>query len=273
MNRLPTLEEAFQAARSQGRAALMPYFTIGYPDLLTSFAIVQGIAQAGADIIELGIPFSDPLADGPTIQHSTQVALQNGVTLETCLTFVRQLRQSGVTVPLLLMGYYNPIFSFGEERFVHLASECGAQGLIIPDLPPEEAGGLRQACQHLGLAMIHLIAPTTPPERIRSIAEHTSGFLYVVSVTGVTGAREELPPELVEFIQQVRAVTELPLALGFGISRPQQAVMYGRWVDGVIVGSALIEFVRRSENPIQAATAFVREFRTALESIFSAKKA
>lgn len=266
MDTIQSIEQAFEVARLQGRAALMPYFTIGYPDLPTSLAIVQAVAEAGADLIELGIPFSDPLADGPTIQHSTQVALQNGVTLETCLHFVTELRQSGVTIPLLLMGYYNPIFSFGEERFAQMASESGAQGAIIPDLPPEEATELRAACERVGLAMVHLVAPTTPPQRIRFIAERSQGFLYVVSVTGVTGARQSLPAHLLDFIQEVRLWTSLPLALGFGVSTPEQAATYGKWVDGVIVGSALIDVVRRSENSLTAAAEFVDSLRRALEN-------
>ncbi|MCX8062340.1 MAG: tryptophan synthase subunit alpha [Anaerolineales bacterium] len=266
MDTIQSIEKAFEFARFQNRAALMPYFTIGYPDLLTSLAIVQAIAESGADLIELGIPFSDPLADGPTIQHSTQVALQNGVTLETCLRFVEQLRQKGVTIPLLLMGYYNPIFSYGEERFVQLASGNGAQGVIIPDLPPEEAGELRRACERVGLAMVHLVAPTTPQQRIRFIAERSRGFLYVVSVTGVTGARQSLPPQLLDFIQEVRSVTSLPLALGFGVSTPEQAATYGHYVDGVIVGSALIDVVRRSEHPLQEAAAFIQAMHKALEN-------
>lgn len=269
MNTVSTIEQAFERARSQGRAALMPYFTIGYPDRQTSFEIIRAIAEAGADLIELGIPFSDPLADGPTIQHSTQVALQNGVTLNHCLHFIRQLRESGLMIPLLLMGYYNPIFSFGEDRFARLASENGAQGVIIPDLPPEEAGELRQSCDQVGLAMVHLVAPTTPLERIRFISERSRGFLYVVSVTGVTGARQSLPPQLIEFLQKVRSVTSLPLALGFGVSSPEQAATYGRIVDGVIVGSALIDTVRRSDNPVLAAAEFVRALRMALEGVRS----
>lgn len=261
-----SVQQTFEKVRFQGRAALMPYFTIGYPDVETSLAIVEAIATAGADLIELGIPFSDPLADGATIQRSTQVALHNGVTLESCFAFVRQLRQRGVTIPLFLMSYYNPIFSLGEERFARLAAESAVQGVIIPDLPPEEAGGMRKFCDRVGLALVHLVAPTTPPQRMRFIAEHSRGFLYVVSVTGVTGARKNLPAELLAFLRQVRRMSELPIALGFGISSPQQAARYGRFVDGVIVGSALIERVTGAEQPILAAAEFVRQFRTAMEA-------
>lgn len=267
MNTKLSIEQTFRIVRSQGRAALMPYFTIGYPDLDTSIAIIQAIAASGADLIELGIPFSDPLADGPTIQQSTQIALRNGVNLEICLRIVRQLRQSGVTVPLILMGYYNPIFSFGEERFAMLAAECGAQGLIIPDLPPEESGELRLYCDRVGLSLIHLVAPTTPRERIRFIAERSRGFIYVVSVTGVTGARQSLPPDLIDFIRKIRSVSRLPLALGFGVSTPEQAAVYGQSVDGIIVGSALIDVVRYAQDPVQAAAEFVRSFCQSMENL------
>ncbi len=267
MKPLQQIEQSFEHCRLQGRAALMPYFTIGYPDFNTSLQIVQAIVEAGADLIELGIPFSDPLADGPTIQHSTQIALQNGITLERCLNFVSQLRQGGVTIPLLLMGYYNPIFSYGEERFILAASQSGAQGFIIPDLPPEEASQMRQLCEKHQLALIHLIAPTTPTERIRFVADRSTGFLYVVSVTGVTGARRNLPPQLVDFLQRVRSLTSLPLALGFGVSSPEQAATFSRWVDGIIVGSALIDVVRMSKRPVEAAAEFVSELRLALENV------
>ncbi|GAB4475304.1 MAG: tryptophan synthase subunit alpha [Anaerolineales bacterium] len=266
MNTKVSIEQTFYVVRSQGRAALMPYFTIGYPDIDTSIAIIQAMAASGADLIELGIPFSDPLADGPTIQQSTQIALRSGVTLEICLHTLQRLRQSGVSTPLLLMGYYNPIISFGEERFAKLAAEGGAQGIIIPDLPPEESEDLRLSCNQVGLSLIHLVAPTTPLQRIRFIAEKSQGFIYVVSVTGVTGARQSLPQDLIDFIRSVRSVSALPLALGFGISTPQQAATYGRYVDGVIVGSALIEKVRQSDRPVRAAAEFVRSFRLAMEN-------
>lgn len=264
MNTLERIQRTFELARAEGRAAFMPYFTIGYPDLPASFEIVWAMAESGADLIELGIPFSDPLADGPTIQYSTQIALHHGITLQTCLHFVKNLRERGLTTPIFLMGYYNPIFNYGEEQFVKEASECGVQGVIIPDLPPEEAGELRRNCRDHSLAMVHLVAPTTPPTRIQRIAELSQGFLYVISVTGVTGARETLPPYLLDFLQDVRAVTSIPLAVGFGVSTPEQAARLGQLVDGVIVGSALIEVVRRAEEPSQAVRTFVHELQAAM---------
>lgn len=245
----------------KGRPALMPYFTLGYPDYETSLDVVQACAEAGADALELGIPFSDPLADGPTIQHSTQVALQNGMTVRHCLEAVAELRRRGVTVPLVLMGYLNPILAYGLEDFVAASAAAGADGFIVPDLPPDEADALQAACRQHGLDLIFLLAPNSPPDRIRLVTERSSGFVYLVSVTGVTGARAQLPPELADFVRRVRAVTAKPLAVGFGIATPQQAAAVGKLADGVIVGSALIRAVQGSARPAEDAAAFVRALR------------
>ena len=261
---LERIASSFQRAAAAGRAALMPYYTLGYPTPEASLAVVEAIAQAGADLIELGLPFSDPLADGPTIQHSTQVALEQGMTMGRCLEMVSSLRRGGVRQPLLLMGYTNPILAYGIERFVDAAAAAGADGLIVPDLPPEEAAALEAACLTSGLALIFLLAPTSTPERIGIVAAHSSGFIYLVTVTGITGARETLPPDLHGFIQRVRAVTGKPLAVGFGIATPVQAHNVGQIADGVIVGSALIQAVEQSQTPAQAAGAFVRGLKEAL---------
>jgi tryptophan synthase alpha chain len=242
----------------------MPYFTLGFPTQSASLQIVSAIAQAGADLIELGIPFSDPLADGPTIQHSTQVALAHGMSVRHCLEIVAQLRLSGVSQPLLLMGYYNPILSYGVGRFVEDAAQAGADGLIIPDLPPEEAGELENHCRAQQLALVFLVAPTSTPERLALVAAHSTGFLYLVSLTGVTGARDRLSSGLEAFIGRVRKVTSLPLAIGFGISTPLQAGQAGRLADGVIVGSALIQAAGQSDHPVEAAGAFVEGFKEAI---------
>jgi tryptophan synthase alpha chain len=234
---------AFAAARDDGRAALMPYYTLGYPDAATSAAVVRAIAEAGADLIELGVPFSDPLADGRTIQRSTQVALRQGMNVRRCLEIVADLRRDGVRQPLLLMGYFNPILAYGPARFVADAVSAGADGLIVPDLPPEEAGELESACRPLGCALVYLLAPTASPERIREVAGRASGFLYLVSVTGVTGARATLSADLADFVARARSATALPLAVGFGISTSAQAAQVGRIADGVIVGSKLIDVV------------------------------
>ena len=265
MTGLEHIAQAFAVARANRRAALIPYFTIGYPDLATSRAVVEAIAASGADLIELGLPFSDPLADGPTIQRSTQVALENGVTLHVCIDFVRRMRKKGVVQPLVLMGYYNPILAYGVDSFAADAASAGADGLIVPDLPPEEAGALSSACQQNGLALIFLVAPTTPEQRLRRVATQTSGFLYIVSLTGVTGARRSLSEGLPALIQRARSATDKSLAVGFGISTPEQAARVGALADGVIVASALIDAVSKSETPALTAGNFVSSLRLALE--------
>ena len=196
MDGITHISETFAAVRRQSRAALMPYFTLGYPDPQVSFEIVQAIAASGADLIELGLPFSDPLADGPTIQHSTQLALEHGMTIALCLELAADLRHAGVSQPLLLMGYYNPLLAFGIGRFAAAAAAAGADGLIVPDLPVEEAAELETACREQGLALVYLLAPTSAPERARLLGKHSSGFLYLVSLRGVTGAREALGADL-----------------------------------------------------------------------------
>lgn len=264
MNGIEHIKGTFSKTRAEGRGALMPYFPLGYPNVELSVEIITAIAKAGADLIELGIPFSDPLADGPTIQYSTQVALEQGVTLAHCLEMTATLRKHGVEQPLLLMGYYNPILSFGLEHYVARAAAAGADGFIIPDLPVEEAGELENLCKESGLALVYLAAPTTPPERLSMIARHTSGFLYLVSVTGVTGARSQLSDHLEDLLHKVRNSCQAPIAVGFGISTPDQTRQVGQLADGVIVGSALVQKVRQAALPAEEAAEFVRSLRQAL---------
>jgi len=254
-------------AFSNGHSALMPYFTIGFPDFETSLNVIEACVEAGADLMELGIPFSDPLADGPTIQHSTQVALENGINVARCLEAVATLRKRGVTIPLILMGYYNPILAYGVEKFVEAAAQAGASGFIIPDLPPDEAAEMETLCEQYGLGLVHLLPPNSTPERIRFVADHSRGFVYLVAVLGITGARQEIPLELENFIQRVRAETDKPLAVGFGISTPDQAATVAQVADGVIVGSALIKVVRQAENPSGAAEQFVLGLKNALSPV------
>jgi tryptophan synthase alpha chain len=255
---------AFSASRADGRAALMPYYTAGFPDLATSEEVLVAVARAGADLIEIGVPFSDPLADGPVIQRSTQIALDKGMTAEKCVELVRRLRARGVAQPLVLMGYANPIVSYGITRYVTDVAAAGGDGLIVPDLPIEEAEELESACAEAGLALIFLAAPTSPAERLERIAARTTGFLYLVSLTGVTGARESLPVDLADFVARARAVARTPVAVGFGIARPEQAAAVGRLADGVIIGSALIKAVAAANEPLTAAAEFVRSMREAL---------
>ena len=247
---------AISGAQEHKLAALMPYFTIGYPTIDESLKIISAIASQ-SDLLELGVPFSDPIADGKTVQRSSQRALENGVTTAICLQLVRSLRNQGIDIPVLLMGYYNPILAYGEEKFVNDAADSGVDGFIVPDLPPEEAGSLKVAATKRGLALIYFVAPTSNQHRIELVASEATGFIYVVSVTGVTGARKKLEMDLAQLVAQVRARSNLPVAVGFGISTPAQAAEVGRYADGVIVGSALIDAVDRGGDKALAASEFV----------------
>lgn len=231
---------AFAQARAEQRAALLSYLTLGYPTPDLSLALLEAAAAGGADLLELGVPFSDPLADGPVIQRATHAALQQGMTVARCLEMADWLRQRGIRTPFLLMGYYNPILAYGEEAFCRDCARTGVDGLIVPDLPPEEGESLEEACGRHGLGLVYLLAPTSPPERLRLVIERSQGFVYLVSVTGITGPRERLPADLAAFIARVRAATDKPLAVGFGIATPEQARQVAALADGVIVGSALV---------------------------------
>jgi tryptophan synthase alpha chain len=211
------------------------------------------------------VPFSDPLADGATIQAASQHALDNGMTLATCLEQAAMLRARGVTVPFVLMGYYNPIFQMGLARFAQAAVAAGIDGIIVPDLPPEESDDLRAALRESGIDVIFLLAPTSADDRVRYVIDRASGFLYLVSLVGVTGARDRLPPELEAFVARVRAIADLPLTVGFGISSPVQAARVARIADGAIVGSALIKAIGASAKPVEAARAFVASLRAGIE--------
>ncbi len=260
---LPRIAAAFARAGRQGRAALMPYFTAGFPDLPTSEAVLRAVAAAGADLIELGVPFSDPLADGPTIQQAAQTALAQGITPGHCLELVARLRANGMAQPVMLMSYVNPILAYGVARYVADAAAVGADGLIVPDLPVEEADEVEAACAAAGLALTYLVAPTSTPARLEAIARRTTGFLYLVALTGVTGARAALPAGLADLVARARRVATTPLAVGFGISRPEHVRAAGALADGVIVGSALIRAVAESNDPVAAAAAFVQALRQA----------
>ena len=265
MTGLKRISSTFQSTRAAGRAALMPYFTLGFPTPQSSLEIIETIASSGADLIELGMPFSDPLADGPTIQHSTQIALQQGMTVAGCLDLTAELRSRGLALPLILMGYVNPILAFGVERFVIEATDAGADGFIVPDLPFEESEVMQDACAAHQRALIFVLAPTSTSVRLTAVIERGAGFIYLVSLTGITGARSELPPDLEAFVQRVRKLTSTPLAVGFGVSTPAQAQAVGRLADGVIVGSALIDAVQGAEDLSRAAGGFVGDLRAALE--------
>jgi len=221
------------------------------------------LAKSGCDIIELGIPFSDPLADGGTIQQASFKALQNGVSPKICLDVAKELR-SKVETPLVFMGYFNPIFSYGVEKFCIACAKSGIDGLIIPDLPPEESTQLDTSTRKCGIDLIYLLAPTSPPERLKLVAERSRGFVYLVSVTGVTGARGKLPTDLEAFVARVRKVTDKPLCVGFGIATGEQARRVARIADGVIVGSRIIQLME-ADASLAKVTAFAGELRRALD--------
>jgi tryptophan synthase alpha chain len=241
------------------KPAFMPYYPLGFPTPEVSVDVIEALAKNGADLIEVGLPFSDPLADGPVIQRATQIALQQGMTVKRALAAIRELRARGVTIPLILMGYFNPLLAYGPAALAREAAESGADGFIVPDLPPEESAEFEATIQPL--PQIRMVAPTTPEARLATVLRDARGFVYLVSLTGVTGARAALPEGLPEFIARVRAQTALPLCVGFGISTPEQARAVGQLAEGVIVGSACVRAVGESADPARAAAEFARSFR------------
>jgi tryptophan synthase alpha chain len=263
MSGIERIAEAFARARADGRrAALMPYMMGGFPDLDTSRAIAAAYADAGADLVELGVPFSDPLADGPVIHAADTAALAAGVTVDRVLAVGAELAQR---VPVVLMCYANPILARGVERFVDAVVQAGISGLIVPDLPLEESGGMLERCDARGLALVPLVAPTSPEERVARIGARARGFIYAVSLTGTTGERASLDGDLAAVIGRVAAHTELPVAVGFGISGPEQAAAAARaGADGVIVGSRLVRLASEAPDPAAAVRDAVRELGAAL---------
>lgn len=245
-----------------GHAALMPYFPLGFPDEPTSLDVIVAMSEAGADAFEIGLSFSDPLADGPVIQHATQIALEQGITVRRSLALIAELRSRGVTQPFFVMGYINPILADGLERFVNDAAAAGADGFIVPDLPPEEADELDRLCRAHGLGLIYFLAPTSTDARVKLVAEKAQGFIYLVSIAGVTGARSQIASGLSDFVGRIKKTTSTPIAIGFGVSTPEQAGEVGRLADGVIVGSKLVDVVDRAEDKPQAAAQFIRELKS-----------
>jgi tryptophan synthase alpha chain len=262
------LDRAFERARAENRAALIVFVTAGDPDLRTTAELVPALAEAGADVVELGVPHSDPIAEGPTIQASSFRALQRGTTLAGILEVCREVR-AGSEVPIVLMGYLNNVLAFGEERLVEACAAVGVDGLIVADVPYEEASALQAASDAKGVQRILLVAPTSPPDRMVQIASRSGGFVYCISVTGVTGARAELPPDLENLVKRIKRVTPKPVAVGFGISTPEQAAAVARMADGVIVGSALVQRIGEAASPddaIDSATRFVRSLSEAIRA-------
>ena len=265
MNRIDSVFEL------QGRTALIPYITVGYPSIEATLKVVPLLASSGCDIIELGIPFSDPLADGATIQKASFRALENGVTPQLCLDVARQLRQK-VDIPLVFMTYYNPVFNYGLDEFCGACKKSGVDGLIIPDLPPEEGSGLEAIVRRKNIALIYLLAPTSTKERIKLVAERSRGFIYLVSVTGVTGARDRLPTDLQAFVAGVKKVATQPLCVGFGISTPEQVEQVARVADGVIVGSRIIQLMGAEDNFAPSVGNFIKGLKQALDAASQKKK-
>jgi tryptophan synthase alpha chain len=252
------IEQALTRARDEGRVGLVCYLTGGYPDPKETVGLVRALVDGGADAVEIGIPFSDPLADGTTIQRASYRALQAGTTPRRCLELIREIRASGVVIPLIVMTYYNPILAYGQDGFVRDAAAAGVDGLIPVDVPPEEALELAGCCRAEGVDLIPLVAPTSDDERIAAAVGLASGFVYCVSVAGVTGAREALPQELAAFLARVRRQTKLPLAVGFGISRREHIEALSGQAEAGIVGSAIVDVIEAS--PRSEREAKVREY-------------
>ncbi len=255
------IAKKFRALSDAGELGLVAYITAGDPSLAATEKIVLAAADAGADVIELGVPFSDPVADGPTIQRASERALASGTTLDGVIDLVRRIRARS-EVPIVLFSYFNPILQKGLSKFATAAAKAGADGVLATDLTPEEAGEYRQALEANGLDAVFLVAPTTTDARLASIAAASSGFLYLISRNGITGAQDSLPVELPAFVRRVRKVTSLPIAVGFGISQPTHVTVLGGIADAAVVGSALMSEVENAGSPDAAANAVAARVRS-----------
>lgn len=253
--------KTFKKLKSQNKKAFIPYIMAGEPSLEKTKETVLMLEKCGADIVELGVPFTDPLADGPTIQKAAERALRAGVTLRKVIWFVKDLRQS-TTIPVVLMTYYNPVFKYGEENFIKDASGAGVDGVIIPDLPPDEAEKLIRLSKKAGLSTIFLLAPTSTEERIKKVARASTGFIYYVSITGITGSKLSPDSSIRESINNIRKVSDKPVAVGFGISTPDEAKTVSGLADGVIVGSAIVKKLYESH---ESAETFIKGLREAIK--------
>lgn len=243
------------------------FLTLGYPSLQATERLILECEKAGVDLIELGIPFSDPLADGPTIQFSSEHALARGVSLREGLRLVSRLRQKGCRIPILCFSYLNPLYRFGLREFPRRARQDGFDGLIVPDLPPEEEPGLNRACAKAGLSQVFLVAPTTEPERASQIDRHTTGFIYYVSLRGVTGARKKLDRDIRADLARLRKRMRKPVLIGFGVSKPEQAHYLSGISQGVIVGSAVIDHIRKNKNRLDSVIPFIRRMVRATKHV------
>lgn len=253
------IQATFDRIRERRRPGLIVFLTVGCPDLDATLELVPALVAAGADVVELGVPFSDPLAEGPIIQQSSFRALQNGVTTADCLGVVRSLRSQIPDAPLILMGYYNPIFSFGVGRYAEECQRVGVDGLIAVDLPGSESANLAAECESRGISLVPLLAPTSTDASIADSCRNASGFIYCVSVTGVTGVRSEVSNRGIELVERVRAHTSLPLSIGFGISSPEHVARVGDTAEAAVVGSALVRITLEAprDEVVQRSRAFV----------------
>lgn len=254
------IEEAFRSLKVMNRKAFIPYIMAGDPSIERTQETVRVLAKSGADIIELGVPFTDPLADGPMIQMAAERALKAGVTLRKVILLVRELRKE-TAIPLILMTYYNPVFKYGLAKFINDAIAAGVDGVIVPDLPPDEAADLMRPAHAAGLDTVFLIAPTSTRERMKKVVKASSGFIYYVSLTGITGSRISLDGSIEESIHLIRSLTEKPVAVGFGVSTPQEAHTVAQIADGVIIGSAIVKKMRESPADLET---FLIELRAAI---------
>ncbi len=260
MNHTSRIARRFEQLRKAGELGLVAYVTAGDPSLDATERIVMAMAEAGADVVELGVPFSDPLADGPTIQRASERALRGGATLAGVLDLVQRIRAKS-EVPLVLFSYFNPVLQMGAEKFAAGAAESGADGVLITDLTPEEGADFRRTVRARGLDTVFLAAPTSTDTRLKLLTEASSGFVYLISRTGVTGAKDSLPDDLPALVRRVRAVTTLPIAVGFGISLPGHVSVLGGLADAAVVGSALVAEIERAITPEAAAIAVAEKVR------------
>jgi tryptophan synthase alpha chain len=263
------ISQRFTSLRERGELGIVPYITAGDPSLDATLKFVIALAEAGADVIELGIPFSDPLADGPVIQRASERALKAGTTLASVLDLVRRIRQSNSAaseIPIVLFGYFNPIVQMGLEKFAAGASSAGADGVLVTDLTPEESSDYRRILAAHNLDTVFLAAPTSTDERIDKISAATSGFLYLISRTGVTGAKDSLPDDLPALIRRVRSHTNVPLAVGFGISLPGHVSVLGGLADAAVIGSSLVSEIEKAESVDAAAQALGARIRSLKEA-------
>ncbi|WP_303721393.1 tryptophan synthase subunit alpha [Malonomonas rubra] len=260
------IDKTFADLRRKQETALIPFLTAGDPDLATTSKLIRTLAENGADLIELGVPFSDPMADGPTIQAASERALRAGTTVRKVLQLVAEVR-SDCQIPLVLMGYYNPVFRYGAEQFAKDAAAAGVDGLLLVDLPPEEVGEISAIMKAAKIALITLLAPTTPSERMSKLAAAAEGYLYYVSMTGVTGTQKVSPADIKAAVENLQSMTEVPVGVGFGITTPEDAKAVGEFADGVVVGSALVKIIAEnagSDELLPRVGKFIAELKQGL---------